>query len=127
MLSKEKEVPLQQAERQYVAELMLKVLEGEYSVREALEKFPRNIKDISVQCAWHALIHYEADEELRQKDSEYAEEQDYYLNSILLILQKGESLPENILQEYNKYYGTVVYTETQNIFSKLKSIFRFII
>lgn len=116
-----------QDERKLVSELILNVLERKLCSREALEKFPRNFKDSSLQSAWHALIHYEADEDIREKDTEYAQEQDNYLKTIAFILQKGEPLPENTLQEYNKYYGNVVNSESKNILSKIKSIFRYII
>lgn len=112
--------------RKYVAELVLKVSEGKLYVREALEKFPCDIKDDSVRCAWHALVHYEADDELKKNDIEYAEEQNNFLEEIAHTLQKGEPLPENILREYNDYYGIIVNAKTNSFLSKIKSIFRFI-
>lgn len=116
-----------QEERKHVAGLIFEVLSGKLCVREALEKFPSEIKDESLECIWHALIHLEADEDLRKKDNEYAQEQDNYLKNLALVLQKGESLPENTIQEYNKYYGKVIKSETKSFLNKIKSIFRFII
>jgi len=117
----------EQDEKKFVAELIFKVLSGEICVREALEKFPCSIQDDSLQCAWHALVHFEADEDFRKNDSEYAQEQDNYLESMALMLQKGEFLPKNIIAEYNKYYDPVIKSETKTILSKIKSVFRFII
>ena len=116
-----------QNEKELVAKLILQVLNGEICVREALEKFPCQFEDDSLQCAWHALIHLEADEDFRKKDIEYAQEQDNYLENMVLMLQKGESLPKNTITEYNKYYDPVIKSETKTILSKIKSIFRFII
>lgn len=110
-----------------VAELIFKVLDGEICVREALEKFPCTPEDDSLQCAWHALIHLEADEDFRKRDAEYAKEQDDYLKNMALAMQKGESLPKNIIAEYNKYYDPVIKSETSTILNKIKSVFRFII
>jgi len=114
-------------ERKQVAELIFKVLDQKLCVREALEKFPCEIIDDSLQCAWHALVYFEADEDFRKRDIEYAEEQDNYLKTMAFILQTGESLPKNIIEEYNKYYEPVIKSETKNFLSKIKSIFRFII
>jgi len=116
-----------QDEKKYVAELIFKVLAGEICVREALEKFPCKMEDNSLQCAWHALVHFEADEDFRKKDIEYAQEQDNYLESLAIMLQNGESLPKNVIEEYNKYYDPVIKSETKTILSKIKSVFRFII
>ena len=116
-----------QDEKKYVAELIFKVLAGKICVREALEQFPCEIEDNSLQCAWHALVHFEADEDFRKKDIEYAQEQDNYLESLAIMLQNGESLPKNVIEEYNKYYDPVIKSETKTILSKIKSVFRFII
>jgi len=116
-----------QDEKKYVAELIFKVLAGKICVREALEQFPCEIEDNSLQCAWHALVHFEADEDFRKKDIEYAQEQDNYLESLAIMLQNGESLPKNVIEEYNKYYDPVIKSETKTILNKIKSVFRFII
>ena len=116
-----------QDEKKYVAELIFKVLAGKICVREALEQFPCEIEDNSLQCAWHALVHFEADEDFRKKDIEYAQEQDNYLESLAIMLQNGESLPKNVIEEYNKYYDPVIKSETKTISNKIKSVFRFII
>lgn len=112
-------------QKKHVSELILKVLDGEICAREALEKFPSKMDD-SLQCAWHALIHFEADEDFRKKDAEYAQEQDNYLKTMASMLQTGEILPEYIIEEYNKYYEPVIKSETKSFLSKIKSIFRFI-
>ena len=113
-------------EKKQVAELIFKVLAGELCVREALEQFPCQINDDSLQCAWHALVHFEADEDFRKKDIEYAQEQDNYLQSLAFMLQNCEPLPKNVIEEYNKYHDPAIKSETKNFLSKIKSVFRFI-
>lgn len=117
---------LETDKRKYAAVLIFKVLAKSLLVREALLHFPKNTEDKSVFCAYHALIHLEADEDLRMNDKEYAKEQDKYLETIALILYDSKPLPLNIINEYNKYYK-----EAPPIFSNdkkgiIKSLFRFL-
>jgi len=90
--------------RKKAGELILKVLNKTVNVRVALLNFPQDIKDSSVKAAWHALCHLGADEELRAKDRLYAEEQDLFLNSVAQTLLEGNSLAEEIINAYKKYY-----------------------
>ena len=91
--------------RKRAGELILKVLKGVMNVRVALLNFPRDVRDSSVQAAWHALCHLGADEELRAKDPLYAEEQDLFLNSVAGTLLDGSPLPENVTNAYKEYYS----------------------
>ena len=84
-------------EREDVAQLIRSVLIGKFCVREAINQFPHNNEDESIQAAYHALVHFEADEDLRRRDALYKEEQDSYLMMIAEILDKGEDLPFNII------------------------------
>ncbi len=87
-----------------VSELIRKVLVGELSVRDAVVMFPAGTNDKSIEAAFHALIHYEADEDLRRRDILYKEEQDDYLTLIFQTLEQGKELPKNIIKNYEKYY-----------------------
>ena len=90
--------------RKYIAKVLRSVLVGKISVRQALVLYPKDTSDESLLAAYHALIHYEADEELRAKDVLYREEQDDYIEFLASILDKGENLPENIIQNYKIYH-----------------------
>lgn len=90
--------------RIFVSELIRKVLVGELTVNKALPLFPSNTGDKSIEAAFHALIHYEADEDLRKRDIMYREEQDDYLTLIFQTLEQGQPLPDNIIRNYQKYY-----------------------
>jgi len=90
--------------RKKAGELIKCVLAKRMLVRQALLAYPKDVLDKSVQASWHALCHYEADSELRLKDAEYAEEQDYFLSEIANTLLRGEELPFNIIDAYKQYY-----------------------
>lgn len=97
---------LNQAYRKKAGELIKCVLASRMPIKQALLAFPRDVDDASVQASWHALCHLEADEDLRKRNAEYAEEQDIYLADIAETLYKGEELPFNIRDAYKKYYDT---------------------
>ncbi|MBE7713015.1 MAG: hypothetical protein E7Z87_04665 [Cyanobacteria bacterium SIG26] len=93
-------------ERQIVAKLLRQVRHGECCVRQALLAYPKDTHDESLIAAYHALIHYEADEDLRRRDLLYKEEQDDYIEFLSYTLEKGEDLPANIITNYKKYYDS---------------------
>lgn len=109
-----------------VSELIRKVLVGELTVQKALPLFPANTGDKSISAAFHALVHYEADEDLRRRDLLYKEEQDDYLTLIFQTLEKGESLPENIIRNYEKYYKTADIPMPNDFKSNLIRFWRFL-
>jgi len=90
--------------RVFVSELIRKVLVGELSVRSAITFFPAETHDKSIEAAFHALVHYEADEDLRRRDIMYRDEQDDYMTLIFQTLEQGKALPDNIIKNYEKYY-----------------------
>lgn len=92
------------SDRKTVADLLRRVRLGYCSVRDALMLYPKDTTDESLIAAYHALIHYEADEDIRRRDSLYKEEQDDYIEFLSYLLDRGEDLPENIIANYKKYY-----------------------
>jgi len=90
-------------ERKFVGRLIYSVLAERKNVREAIKLFPQ-IKDRNIECAYHALVHFEADEEMRYQDIEYREAQDDYLEFLAQTLSEGKDLPKNIIDEYKPYY-----------------------
>ena len=111
------------SERKYIAGLIINVLKKKLIVREALLKFPKNLHDPSAIVAYHALIHFEADEELRAKDKLYMQEQNNYIIFIAQTFQKGEELPQNVIEEYKKFYrwAPSQFSNTkEGMFEKLK-------
>lgn len=113
-------------ERELVAEIIRHVLIGKLCVREAILKFPKNTQDKTLYAAYHALVHYEADEDLRNNDEVYKDEQDDYLEYISQTLERNEDLPENIIKNYEKYYETANILHENNARGFFQSFFRFL-
>ncbi len=92
--------------KKFVGRLIYAVLSERKNVRDAIKLFPET-KDENIECAYHALVHYAADEEMRYMDIEYREAQDDYLEFIAQTLSAGKNLPKNIIEEYKPYYKGV--------------------
>lgn len=114
------------SERKLVADLIRKVLVSQLSVREAILQFPRDTQDKSIHAAYHALVHLEADEDLRKRDDVYRDEQDDYLEMISQTLENEEDLPENIIKNYEIYYSNANILHEENSKGFFKSFFRFL-
>lgn len=114
------------SEKEYVARLIVSVLTERISVREAILHFPKDTTDKNIMAAYHALIHYEADEDLRKQDLAFREEQDEYLNMIAELLASGKDLPKNIIKSYEDYYPEIELPKSKNIINLIKSICRFL-
>ena len=106
--------------RKQVSGLYISVLTKRLSVREALNAFPQDCDDKTIIAAWHALCHLEADEDIRAKDEMYKKEQDEYIDYIAYTLDKGEELPENIVNAYIPYHENALVADS----TKLKGIIR---
>ncbi|MBR1753814.1 hypothetical protein IJ732_03175 [bacterium] len=113
-------------DRQFVSRLIYTVLCDNLPVREAILNFPKNTKDKSLKVAYHALIHREADDNLRAQDIEYREEQDDYLEFLAETLQKGESVPKNIIKEYEAWYPETTLPYSDSIKDLLKKLCKFL-
>ena len=110
-------------QRKKVYKLFYLVLSEQLHVRDALLNFPKDVADPTLTASWHALCHLEADEDIRKKDSDYAEEQDEYLQFIANTLSNGDELPQNIIREYLPYHNEALIAENstpKGIWHKLK-------
>ncbi len=113
----------EKTDRVFVANLIKNVLAGNVSVLDVLKLFPKRMDDKSLETAFHALMHREADEDIRAKSSLYGREQDEYLLYIAETLEKDEPLPQNIIDRYTKYYKNApIYPKMnrKNIIERLK-------
>lgn len=113
------------ANRRFVGRLIYKVLTEQTCVREAIKLFPET-KDPNIICAYHALVHYEADENIRYQDIEYRDAQDEYLEYIAQTLSAGKILPKNIIDEYKPYYSDIARPWHDGLRSAVKEFLRFI-
>lgn len=109
-----------------VSELIIGVLTQKILVRQALEVFPTDKSDLSLQCVWHALVHYEADEDLRARDVAYKEEQDEFLEFLASLLSEGQDLPRDIIAGYKDFYEEAPLSDEKGFKGWIKSLFRFI-
>lgn len=91
--------------RLLVSDLIMNVLSDKITVKQALDAFPREKNDINIKCAFDALMHREADEEYRLKVRDYADVQDEFLADLASILKENEKLPQNIIEQYEKYHS----------------------
>lgn len=98
-----------------VSQLLRNVRLGKMCVRDALFAYPKDTEDESLIATYHALIHYEADEDLRNRDALYKEEQDDYIEFLSYTLERGEDLPENIIINYKKYYEKAPLIHEQSV------------
>lgn len=111
--------------RKFVGRLIYAVLTERKSVRDAILLFP-DTKDKNIECAYHALVHYEADEDIRYQDIEYREAQDDYLEMIAQTLSAGKDLPKNIIADYESFYKGTARGWTNGVKGFLKEFSRFI-
>ncbi|MDR1168906.1 MAG: hypothetical protein LBK53_08495 [Heliobacteriaceae bacterium] len=112
--------------RKLTASLIRQVLTGGISAREAVLRFPKDSADKSIEAAYHALVHFEADEDLRRRDPLYKEEQDDYVEFISHLLEKGEDLPDNIINIYEEYYESANIPHENNSKGFWKSFMKFL-
>ena len=113
-------------DRQLVSRLIILVITGQIPVRQALLSFPKDTKDKSIITAYHALIHYEADEDLRAQDFMYKEEQDEYLQFLADTLSKNRTLPKNIIKSYKNYYSDVALPKDKSMRNLIKKLCKFL-
>ena len=114
------------SQRQYVGNIVIAVITERITVQRALTLFPKGCDDPSVRAAWHALCHYEADEELKNKDIEFNNQQLELLEMIAFAFKDGEPLPQNIIKAYKPYYKDNPISYEKGLSGFLKKLFRFI-
>ena len=81
------------SERVLVSRLIINVLCGTLTVKDALLRFPKDVDDSSIISAWHALSHYAADEDIQKSDKVYNNVQYEYLEFIAFSLRDNKDLP----------------------------------
>ena len=112
------------SDRKTVANILRSVRIKRCSVREAMLAYPKDTKDESLIAAYHALVHYEADEDIRARDAMYRQEQDDYIEFLADVLDSGENLPQNIIDNYKQYYDTAPILHQDNSQGFMKSFWK---
>lgn len=111
--------------RKYIGRLIIQVLTDRIIVREAIKRFPHDATDPSIKSAYHALVHREADEDLRRRDLNYRDAQDRYLEQLAQTLEQGKELPKNIIKNYNQYYRDIQINQTDFMKKLVKRLCKF--
>ena len=114
-------------QRQLVGKIIIAVLTERISVKDGLLHFPKGCNDPSIHAAWHALCHYEADEDIKLKDLDYNNQQVELLEFIAFTFKDGEPLAQNIIDAYKPYYkedDPISYDSGLKGF--IKKLFRFV-
>lgn len=90
------------ARRLRAAQLIEAVLDEQVEPRLAINRWPENddSPDPSLDCAYQALWHFEADEDKQQSELFYMDAQLELLRQIANTLAKGQDLPPHILRMY---------------------------
>ncbi len=112
--------------RKFVSKIILEALTEKCCVRDALLKFPPESTDPSIQTAWKALCYLEADEDIRKKDKDYAQEQNDYIEMIAFTLQKGDELPKNIINAYTPYKTNALIPHSSGIKGVISKLTKFL-
>ena len=88
-----------------------------------MSNFPKDYEeDESLDACFLAIAHFEADEDLRNKNLEYKEAQDEYMLMLSEILDSGENLPANIINEYKNYYKNSPVYKNDTIYNVKKRL-----
>ncbi len=110
MISNQSPPPLMQfipdggrlARRQRAAQLLEAVIDERIEPRMAINRWPEPATepDPSMDCAYQALWHFEADEDKQKSELFYMDAQLELLRQMSLALQQGHDLPGHILALY---------------------------
>ena len=113
-------------QRKYVGNIIIAVLTERISVKKGLLLFPKGCEDASIHAAWHALCHYEADEDIKAKSIEFNNQQVELLEMIAFTFKDGNPLPQNIIEAYKPYYHDDPMFYESGLKGLIKKLLRFI-
>ena len=113
-------------QRKYVGNIIISVLTERIDVKNALLLFPKGCEDGSIRAAWHALCHYEADEDIKKKDIEFNNQQIELLEMIAFEFKDGNPLPQNIIEAYVPYYKNNPISYEKGLSGIIKKLLRII-
>lgn len=123
--------PQQLARRQYAAQLLEAVIDERMEPRLAINRWPEPVElpDPSLDAAWQALWHFEADEDKQQTEMFYLDAQLELLRQMALHLKAGRDLPAYFLRTYPEehqvqfFYDISPVEDSLNTAKRLKAQF----
>jgi hypothetical protein len=88
--------------RHQVAQLLEAVIDEQLSAQVAINRWPvpQTVVDASLECAFWALWHFEADEIQQQTEVYYLDAQLELLRQMAKFLEQGQDLPNYMLASY---------------------------
>ncbi len=113
-------------QRKYVGNIIIAVLTERLSVKDGLLRFPKGCDDPSIHAAWHALCHYEADEDIKEKNIDFNDQQIELLEMIAFEFKDGNPLPQNIIDAYKPYYQDDPISYESGMKGFFKKLLRFV-
>ena len=113
-------------DRKYVGNIIIAVLTERITVQRGLLLFPKGFTDPSIRAAWHAVCHYEADEDIKKQDVEYNNQQIELLEMIAFAFKDGNPLPQNIIDSYKPFYADAPISYESGLKGLVKRLLRFI-
>ncbi len=113
-------------QRQFVGNIIIAVLTEKINVKKGLLLFPKGCEDPSIHAAWHALCHYEADEDIKAKDIDYNNQQIELLEFIAFTFKDGDPLPQNIIDAYKPFYQEDPISYDTGLKGIIKKLLRFV-
>lgn len=99
-------------QRQLASILIQQVLDEQTSASYALTRWPEHAEDPSLDSAYQALWHFEADEDRHQEELFYLDAQLQLLQQISNFLKQGHPLPKYLLQQYPPEFRVRYYQPT---------------
>lgn len=124
--NKKHEEPDYTSDRQLVGNIIIAVLTERITVKKGLLLFPKGSKDPSIVAAWHALCHYEADEDIKAKDIEFSNQQVDLLEMIAFEFKDGNPIPQNIIDSYKPFYKDDPISYEHGLKGMIEKLLRFI-
>ncbi len=114
------------SQRKYVGNIIIAVLTERISVKNGLLMFPKGCEDPSIHAAWHALCHYEADEDIKARDIAFNDQQIELLEMIAFEFKDGNPLPQNIIDAYKPFYKDDPISYDSGLKGFVKRLLRFV-
>lgn len=120
-----------QARRLRAAQLIEAVLDEQIEPRIAINRWPESdeLADPSLDCAYQALWHFEADGDKQQSELFYMDAQLELLRQIATSLAQGQDLPPYILRMYHQqtpvrfFYNVSFWQDSLRFFNRLRGEF----
>lgn len=106
------------------AALLIQAVEETLSARQAINRWPApRGTDPSLDVAYQALLHFEADDDQQQSELFYMDAQLALLSQMAAFLAQNRPLPPYILTAYSSEHQTAVFDERAVLIQPLQRLY----